>query len=362
MTRATRAEINLSALRHNLQVARTHSQARQMAIIKANGYGHGIVEVARALSEADGFGVATINEAITLRESGVYQPILLLEGFNRPQDLALMHAYHLESVVHNQEQVAILEEYKKQKSVNKPYRIWLKVDTGMHRLGFAPEQVSSVYHRLAAIESVQQPITLMTHFACADDRESGYTTQQIKSFDDATTDFAKSETSLANSAGILGWPQSHADWVRPGIMLYGASPFVNGKATEHDLQAVMTLKSEIIAINHFKKDDGIGYGHSYFCETDMPVATIAIGYGDGYPRHAVSGTPVLINGQQAPLVGRVSMDMITVDMRGINNTKVGDEVTLWGEGLPVEVIAEKAGTISYELLCGVTRRVEFVYF
>jgi len=357
MTRATRAEINLSALRHNLQVARSSSRAKQMAIIKADGYGHGIVEVAHALSDADGFGVATINEAITLRESGVYQPILLLEGFNRPQDLLLMHAYHLESAIHNEEQIKIIET-----EASNPHRAWIKVDTGMHRLGFAPDQVSSVYQRLAAIESIQQPIPLMTHFACADDKNADYTKQQHALFEKATAGFTKSETSLANSAGLLGWPETHADWVRPGIMLYGASPFVNGNAADHDLQPVMTLKSEIIAIHNFNKGDSIGYGQGYVCEADMPVATIAIGYGDGYPRHACNGTPVLINGQHAPLVGRVSMDMITVDLRTIKKAKVGDEVTLWGEGLPVELVAEKAETISYELFCGVTQRVEFHYY
>jgi len=356
MTRATRAEINLSALRHNLQVARSHSQSKQMAIIKANGYGHGIVEVARALSDADGFGVATIGEAITLRESGVYQPILLLEGFNRPQDLLLMYSYKLQSGIHSEEQIKILEQH-----ASKPVHVWLKVDTGMHRLGFAPEQVSSIHKRLATIDNVQQPINLMTHFACADDRQSDYTTQQIKQFSDVTKKFDQAEKSLANSAGILGWPDTHADWVRPGIMLYGGSPFVNGKAAEHDLKPVMTLKSEIIAIHNYKKGDSIGYGQSYTCEADMPVATIAIGYGDGYPRHATSGTPVLINGVQVPLVGRVSMDMITVDLRGYKKAQVGDEVTLWGEGLPVELVAEKAGTISYELFCGVTQRVNFTY-
>ena len=268
-----------------------------------------------------------------------------------------MHAYNLESVIHNEEQIAILEQY-----ANKPHKVWLKVDTGMHRLGFASDQVREIYQRLSAIESIQQPIILMTHFACADDQQNDYTQQQIEEFEKATADFTQSQKTLANSAGLLGWPASHADWVRPGIMLYGASPFVNGKAADHGLQPVMTLKSEIIAIHNFNKGDSIGYGQRYVCEADMPVATIAIGYGDGYPRHAANGTPVLIHGQQAPLVGRVSMDMITVDLRNIKNAKVGDEVTLWGEGLPVELVADKADTISYELFCGVTQRVQFHYY
>jgi len=357
MTRATRAEINLSALRHNLQVARSHSQAKQLAVIKANGYGHGIVEVAHALSDADGFGVATIDEAITLRESGVYNPILLLEGFNRPHDLNLMRAYDLQCSVHSNEQLDVLEKYLKHKC-----HVWIKVDTGMHRLGFSPEELSKVYQRLAKIEHIQQPMTLMTHFACADDRDSDYTKQQHRIFSDTIKGFTQSKISEANSAGLLAWSDTHADWVRPGIMLYGASPFAGGDAKEFDLKPVMTLKSEIIAIHQFKKGDSIGYCRTYTCEEDMPVATIAIGYGDGYPRHAANGTPVLINGQLAPLVGRVSMDMITVDLRNIKKVKVGDDVTLWGEGLPVELVAEKAETISYQLFCGVTQRVKFNYF
>ena len=360
MTRATRAEINLSALRHNLQVARSHAQGsrqpKQMAIIKANGYGHGLVEVAQALSDADGFGVATIDEAIQLRDAGIQQPILLLEGFNRPQDLLLIHSYNLQCGIHNEEQIKILEA-----DASKPVQVWLKIDTGMHRLGFAPEQLSTMFQRLSAIDKIQQPINLMTHFACADDRKSDVTTQQHEKFKAVTAKFDQAEKSLANSAGILGWPDTHADWVRPGIMLYGSSPFVGGSAKAHDLKPVMTLKSEIIAIHNFKKGDSIGYGQSYSCEADMPVATIAIGYGDGYPRHAATGTPVLINGVQAPLVGRVSMDMISVDMRGVKKANIGDEVILWGEGLPVERVAEKAETISYELFCGVTQRVNFSY-
>lgn len=357
MTRATRAEINLSALRHNLQVARSQSQAKQLAIVKANGYGHGLVEVARALIDADGFGVATVDEGITLRESGVHKPILLLEGFNQPQDLDLIYAYKLQTSIHSEEQLAILEMQGRH-----PVTVWLKIDTGMHRLGFPVDHVAAVYQRLSELDCVQTPLNLMTHFACADDRKNYYTRQQTEQFEKATGQYEHAEKSMANSAGILGWPASHADWVRPGIMLYGSSPFVDGEAVQHDLRPVMTLKSEIIAIHNFRKGDSIGYGQAYVCEDDMPVATIAIGYGDGYPRHARQGTPVLINGRQLPLIGRVSMDMITVDLRDAGQVKVGDEVILWGEGLPAERIAEYADTISYELFCGITRRVNFQYF
>lgn len=355
MSRATRAEINLHALQHNLQVSRSHTAARQMAIIKANGYGHGIVDVARALAAADAFGVATVEEGITLREAGIHQPIVLLEGIQRAQECLLTHAYKLDCVVYHQHQVELI------KHTSKPMRLWLKLDTGMHRLGFSAREFQQALTALSALAHVEQPVKLMTHLACADDRESGMTVEQIALFDIYTQAFAHHEKTIANSAGILAWPSSHRDWVRPGIMLYGVSPFITGNGIEHDLQAVMTLRSELIAINELKMGDSVGYGASYRCTQDMRVGVVSIGYGDGYPRHAPTGTPVLVNGQQVPLIGRVSMDMITVDLSGVPQAKVADPVVLWGEGLPVEVIAERAGTIAYELLCGVTQRVPMSY-
>lgn len=355
MSRATRAEIRLQNLQHNLQVSRSTTQAMQMAIIKANGYGHGIVEVARALRDADAFGVATLDEGITLREAGIYKPILLLEGIQRDADLLFVHAYDLQCVVHHQHQVDLIEKS------SKPVTVWLKMDTGMHRLGFTPKTFNDAYNALSSTLQVQLPIRLMTHLACADDKHSAITMQQIDLFDEYCEPYPANEKSIANSAGILGWPQSYRDWVRPGIMLYGVSPFVTGIGEDFGLKPVMTLYSELIAINQLKKGDAIGYGGSYVCERDMPVGVAAIGYGDGYPRHAPVGTPVLINGKRVPLIGRVSMDMITLDLSDCPNTNVGDEVVLWGEGLPVEIIAQHADTIGYELLCGVTRRVRMEY-
>ncbi len=357
MTRATRAEINLAALKHNLQVARDATpNARQMAIIKANGYGHGLVEVARALRRADAFGVATLDEAINLREGGIYHPIVLLEGFTRESELPFIHAYDLECVIHHESQLAILEKHKA-----KPMNAWLKIDTGMHRLGFDVAQAGVVYERLMACESVNKPIRLMTHLANADDRNDPTTEQQCQQFMSVVQPLGQVETTIGNSAGILAWPDSHAHWVRPGIMLYGVSPFKDSLAEQHKLQSVMTLKSELIGVKPVKKGERVGYGGTYTCNADMTIGVVAIGYGDGYPRHAGSGTPVLVNDTRVPLIGRVSMDMITIDLTAAPSASVGDSVTLWGEGLPVETIASHANTIGYELLCGVTQRVNYHY-
>lgn len=362
LSRATRATINLSNLKHNLSVAKqTVPDANCMAIIKANGYGHGMVPIARALHEADSFGVASLEEAINLREAGIGQRIVLLEGFSRKEDLNFIRGYHLEPVIHNQYQLDILEA-----DHGKPIQCWLKVDTGMHRLGFSIEQAGQAYEYLLNSHSVIKPFHVMTHLANADDREDPLTEKQCKQFNSFANglEFAE-QTSIANSAGILGWnqlcPGSHGQWIRPGIMLYGVSPFNDSLGKDHDLKPVMTLASELIAVNHYSKGDAIGYGGSYQCEEDMPVGVVAIGYGDGYPRHIEKDTPVLINGKHVPIVGRVSMDMITVDLRSCAEARIGDEVILWGEDLPVEMIANKAGTIGYELLCGVTARVNFIY-
>ena len=352
MTRATRAVINLSALRHNLSIARSHApDSRIMAIIKANGYGHGIVAVAHALNQAEAFGVACLDEAITLREAGIAQPIVLLEGVAHAADLNLVRGYQLELVVHHPAQISLLEQVG-----GSTIPVWLKLDTGMHRLGVTPAQTTEMLQRLDQLEAVAQPVRLMTHLANADDRQDKTTPQQQAQFDAATADLGL-EASIANSAGILAWPDTHRDWIRPGIMLYGVSPFLDSTAAEHELQPVMSLQSELIAVNQQKKGEPVGYGGSYRCPDDMPVGVVAIGYGDGYPRHAPSGTPVLVNGKRVPLIGRVSMDMICVDLRAEPEARIGDPVVLWGSDLPVEEIAARAGTIGYELLCQVTQRV-----
>ncbi|MDY6980471.1 MAG: alanine racemase [Pseudomonadota bacterium] len=355
MTRATRATINLRALQHNLTVARRHAPASKlMAIIKANGYGHGMVEVAQALDDADAFGVACIDEAITLREAGIAQPVVLLEGFVRAEELRLIDGYQLQPVIHHPEQIAILEQHR-----GPALDVWLKVDTGMHRLGIPPQDIPAVLTRLLGCPRVAG-VRLMTHLANADDREDDYTLEQIRRFENLN-ELSVAGRSIANSAGLLGWAQSASDWARPGIMLYGASPFINSVGEQQDLRPVMTLRSQLIAVNHHGAGEPVGYGGSWRCPEAMPVGVVAIGYGDGYPRHVPSGTPVLLGGKRVPIVGRVSMDMLCLDLRDCPDAAIGEEVILWGEGLPVEEIAGAAGTIAYELLCKVTSRVDFEY-
>ena len=352
MSRPARALLNAEALRHNLELVRRRAPgARIMAVVKANGYGHGIGWVARTLAGVDAFAVASIEEAIQLRESGIAPPIVLLEGFFDASDAALLRRHGLIPVVHHDLQLAILEGSPDAV----PEQLWIKIDTGMHRVGFAPQDVPGALVRVQRLPGIQQ-IGAMTHFANADDVKDSLTSEQITRFR-TSLDGAALETSLANSAGVLAWPESHGDWVRPGIMLYGASPLIGHSADELGLRPVMTLQTALIAVQRRRQGDAIGYGGNYRCPEDMPVGVAAIGYGDGYPRHASQGTPVLVNGQRAPLIGRVSMDMITLDLRAQPSARVGDPVTLWGEGLPVDEVAQSAGTISYELLCHVAARV-----
>lgn len=354
MTPAVEAHIDLAALRHNLDRVRGAAPGRRiMAIIKANAYGHGMVRVANALSDVDAFAVARLEEALQLRQAGVVTPIVLLEGFLETNELNEITAHNLQVVIHHEYQVQVLERAR----LAKPVIAWLKIDTGMHRLGVRVEQAVALWQRLQRCSAVSE-LRLMTHLASADDRSSEQTEQQLEAFRHVISGM-QGAMSIANSAGILGWPRSHGDWVRPGIMLYGVSPFMAGKGEEEGLQPVMTLRSCLIAINQARQGDAIGYGASWVCPEDMPVGVIACGYGDGYPRHAVPGTPVLVNGERVPLIGRVSMDMICVDLRQQPRADVGDPIVLWGKGLPVEEVAMRASTIPYELLCGVTGRVFF---
>jgi alanine racemase len=356
MTRPARARINLQALQHNfyrVQQAAPHSKI--IAIIKANAYGHGLVRIAQALPAADAFGVACLDEAISLREAGFDQRILLLEGLFTAEDVGLINAYRLDVVIHHDSQLRLLEQGR----LLRPLDVWLKLDTGMHRLGFAPDRVAAVSARLRSIRQVVN-IHYMSHFCCADDLDSTATDRQLQVFLDAVAADGAAQT-LANSAAILGWPATHRDWVRPGIMLYGGSPLSGRDARTLDLQPVMTLSTRLIAVNARHQGDAIGYGEDWTCPADMRIGVAAIGYGDGYPRHAPSGAPVLVNGKRAALAGRVSMDMICIDLRAHPDAQVGDEVVLWGEGLPVDEVAAAAGTISYELLCGVGSRVQFEY-
>lgn len=353
MSRATRAVIELSALRHNLQRARRAApRSKVMAVVKANGYGHGLTRVAMALDGADAFGVSCLDEAAELREAGIDAPIILLEGFTRSADLDRVRQLGAQCVVHHESQLTMLEADRGAP----PIPVWLKLDTGMHRLGFSVAEFPAILERLRGCEAVGT-LRLITHLAYADDPHNGETLRQADLLHGAAGG-AGFELSIANSAGVLGWPQTHAHWVRPGVMLYGVAPFIGGLGPEQGLRPAMTLSSELIAVNHYRRGDRIGYSGTWVCPEDMRVGVVAIGYGDGYPRHAPSGTPVLVNGRRVPLVGRVSMDMLSVDLRSQPRARVADPVVLWGEGLPVEEVARQAGTIGYELLCGVAPRVK----
>ena len=351
--RAARATVSSAALRHNLRRARELAPgSRVMAVIKANGYGHGLVGTARALREADAFAVARMEEAVALREAALDNPIVLLEGVLDAQQLPLAATLGLELVVHSAEQLAMLEST----TLSRPVQAWLKLDTGMNRLGVSPETVRETLRRLETSDNVLPGVRLMTHLACADERNEAVTARQLARFDAAVGDLP-GERSVANSAGLLWRPDAHAQWVRPGIMLYGVSPFADTTGEDLGLRPAMELLSTVIALRTVRRGERVGYGGVWTAREDARVAIAAIGYGDGYSRHLGSGAPVLVRGQRAPLAGRISMDMIAVDVTRVPDVRVGDEVTLWGGGLPVEELAQLAGTIPYELLCGVTQRV-----
>ena len=361
MSRPAKATINLSALRNNLEKAKEFApNAQNVAIIKADGYGHGLVRVAKALKDSvERFGVASIEEALALRNAGISNPIVLLEGVFEASELTKAGLQKLEVVVHHIQQLEMLEKLAASTTAaaNK-LNVWLKLDTGMHRLGFPPAIFHTVWERLQNISLVNE-VVIMSHLANADDQRDTFTKKQSKLFSELTEGLSVKK-SIANSAGILGWPDTRADINRPGIMLYGASPLKQSVGADFGLQPVMTLSTELIAVNYHKKGEPVGYGGKWVCPEDMPVGVAAIGYGDGYPRHAKTGTPVLVNEQRCHLIGRVSMDMICVDLRTQPEARIGDPVVLFGDNLPVEEVAKHATTISYEILCGVTQRVKFV--
>lgn len=352
-----KAHVDLNALAHNFNCVKTLAPSKKiMSMIKSNGYGHGLLPVAKALNASDAFGVACLSEAITLRQAGIKQPIILMSGMNDLDELAAIDQHQLSLVIHEYKQIKLLQHYTFKNSVT----IWLKIDTGMHRLGFAPGDFKEAYYALSSLPYVEKLIHLMSHFADADDIDKSTTTVKSDVFFDLTRGF-QNPKSLANSAGIIAWPETHADWVRPGIMLYGASPMVGLTGEKHQLKPVMTLQARLIAIHELNKGDAVGYGGTWRCPADARVGVVSVGYGDGYPRHARHGTPVWVNGTLCPLVGRVSMDMITVDLSSVVHAEVGDVVILWGKGLPVETVAVCADTISYELFCNVSQRVQFDY-
>lgn len=371
--RPVRARINTKALASNLaRVKQLAPESRIISVIKANAYGHGVLPVASALKDSDCFAVARIDEAMYLRCHGIENPIVLLEGVLSIDEYHQCADYQLIPAIHNIQQFKWLETFfQQQEDSTKLLNYWLKVDTGMHRLGLLEEELKQLIDRIACLQPEQMPSGIMSHFSCADEIDNAMNVEQQALFEACfhLKNMAKLDKSMANSAAILSMSDSHYDWVRPGIMLYGVSPFESASpmrtGRDEQLTPVMTLSSEIIAIKKLKQGDCIGYGASWCCSEETTVGVIAIGYGDGYPRHAANGTPVLIHGVEVPLIGRVSMDMITVDLSVLEKQSIevslGDTVTLWGEGLPIEKVSQKAGTIAYELLCQITQRVYFEY-
>ncbi len=350
MPRPIQAHINLGALEQNLWFARRKAPCtRIMAVIKANGYGHGLSRVAEALSAADGFAVLDILDAVQLRELGFRQTILLLEGAFTAEDMALVAQYNLVCTIHSEWQLALLDSYPGRENLD----IWLKINNGMNRLGFTPPQATAMLEQLRRHPAVRE-ITLMTHFANAD--EARGIAEPLALFNDFASAFHVPR-SLANSAALLRYPQSHGDWVRPGIMLYGASPFAETSAQQLGLKPAMTLSSRIIAVQNLRAGDELGYGALFRADHDMKIGIVACGYADGYPRHALSGTPLLVDGQPSRTLGRVSMDMLYADLSRLPGAGVGSSVTLWGEGLPIEAVAGAAGTVGYELMCALAARV-----
>src|SRR5580698_4870396 len=339
--------IDIGALQNNLAVLRRLApKSRVMAVIKANAYGHGLVAVARALESADALAVARVGEALTLREAGIKTPIVLLEGVMDREQLEAAAAADLELIVHSAEQLELLEAAP----AGARFKIWLKLDSGMNRLGFKGDAFRMAHAALSALPCVQVPLNLCTHLSSADSPELPVTAEQLMVFGAATRSLA-GERSVASSAALLGFPDSQADWVRPGLLLYGVSPFRNSTGADHGVRPVMTLRSQIIAVKDLAVGDRVGYGGDWTATRPTRLAIVSVGYGDGYPRSACSGTPVLVNGEHAALVGRVSMDMIAIDTTDVQReAKVGDPVVLWGEGLAIEEVAIWAETIPYTLL------------
>lgn len=347
------ATIDLAAIVHNYQVAKRCAPGREaFAVVKANAYGHGVREVVSALhDEADGFAVASLEEAAEVRAMHGQARILLLEGCFAANELPMAAQLGLDLVVQGREQVEALLAT----DLALPLNIWLKLDSGMHRLGLSGEAIRQLFPRLRAAAQVAE-LNLISHFACADERGHSLTELQLEGFLDLL-DLDFNQRSLANSAALLLIPAAHMDWLRPGIMLYGASPFADLSAAELGLKAAMTLRAQVIAVREVAAGESVGYGASWHAERASRIATVSCGYADGYPRHAPSGTPVVVAGQCVPLVGRVSMDMLTVDITDLPEVCVGDAVELWGAALPVDEVARSAGTIGYELLTKVTARV-----
>ncbi|MBG5918461.1 alanine racemase [Providencia stuartii] len=354
MPRPISAVIHLQNFTHNLSIVRQHvGQAKIWSVMKADAYGHSIQRVWHALAASDGFAILDLDEAILLREQGWQGPILLLEGFFQPDDLQLIDQYQLTTALHSHWQLDALENA----TVNSAIPVYVKLNSGMNRLGFRPEEYAAVLHRLSAINNVAS-VTLMTHFANSDTLTGTDKPHQIiKSFIDESLPVC-----IANSGATLWHPDTHYDWVRSGVILYGASPSGCWQdIADKGLRATMTLQSQIIATHDIAKGESIGYGSKFTATHPMKIATVACGYADGYPRHAPTGTPTWLNGMRCPILGAISMDMLTIDISDCPGAKIGDRVELWGKNLPIDDVAQAAGTIGYELMCALAKRVPVKY-
>ena len=348
--RPARALIDLEALRHNYRLAREISGARALAVVKADAYGHGATRCAAALEgEADGFAVACIEEALELRYAGIRKPILLLEGFFEESELGLIDQHQLWCVVHATWQVEAIERAR----LARPLQVWLKLDSGMHRVGLHPAEYRDAHARLLASGKVEK-IVLMSHFARADELDCPRSEEQVALFEQARAGL-QAEVSLRNSPAILGWPTIASDWVRPGIMLYGATPFEQDQAEAARLRPVMTLESKIISVRELPAGEPVGYGARFVAERPTRVGVVAMGYADGYPRHAPTGTPVAVDGQLTRIIGRVSMDMLTVDLTDLPQAGLGSRVELWGRQVLASTVAQQADTIPYQIFCNLKR-------
>ena len=349
------AVINTQALSSNLdQIKSWAPHSKTVAVVKANAYGHGVITVAQTLdSKVDAFAVARLPEAMELRAANIQKPVILLEGFLNDEDLPVIAEQGFYTAIHDEAQIDAIERT----AVPQPLHAWLKIDVGMHRLGAAPDEVQRMKARLERSDKVLKPLGLISHLSVADCPDlSDYNEEQINYFFEVAQGFS-GPLCLGNSAGIISWPKARTTYVRPGIIMYGISPYTDKTGTDLGLTPVMTLKSSLIAIRAVKKGARVGYGATWTAPRDTILGIVGAGYGDGYPRTVPNGTPVLINGRYAPTAGRVCMDMLFVDLGPDAQDKIGDEAILWGEGLPVERIAAACGTIPYELVCRIMPRV-----
>lgn len=357
MARTAIATLSTENLIHNLEVIKQKANKPVMAMIKANGYGHGLRSVAMRLDgKVESFGVASVDEALALRKVNVKSPITLMSGAFEQEDILISSCQNFHLIFHDHKQIEWLNHIK----LPKPVKIWLKIDTGMGRLGFNLKEAEDAYKTLSNNSQVVQPIGIISHLACSEDLNHPLNQIQIANF----RDFIKNKPgpkSLVNSAGIFNFSEDIYDVARSGIALYGISPFKDKSAKDLNLKPVMTLQTQLVKVDHFKKGSYIGYGGRFSCSEDMPIGVIAMGYGDGYTRTAKDGTPVLVNGKLCAIVGRVSMDMAMIDLRNCKSAQVGDPVILWGDGLPIEKVAQHTDNIPYDLICGVQQRVKFYW-